>query len=127
MKTAELKGMALDWALAKVLGAQKITYSYKGVWVDDEGFMVGNDRRGWIAHTDPAVCLWLIKEYRANIDHTEHAPQIEVSIWYALTDEADPDFDCQSVIGDTVEQAVARCVVQMRLGDEVEVPSELTS
>ena len=71
------------------------------------------------------MCLWLIKEYRASIDHTAHAPQIEVSIWYALTDEADPDFDCQSVIGDTVEQAVARCVVAMQLGDEVDVPSEL--
>lgn len=122
IKTAELTGIALDWALAKAMNADK-------VWID-HGYVDVNARFHLhvyepFNHTDPATCLGLIKQYRASIDHTEHAPQIEVSIWYALTDEADPDFDCQSVIGDTVEQAVARCVVQMRLGDEVSVPDEL--
>lgn len=117
--TASLEGKALDWALA-VAVEKHPALSFKGEVVVSN--IMGCQR---FDHTDPALCLRLIKEYRANIDHTEHAPQIEVSIWYALTDEADPDFDCQSVIGDTVEQAVARCVVAKRLGDEVSVPDEL--
>ena len=120
-----LKGFALDWALAKALGAKKIIYSYKGVWVEDEGFKVGDDSRGWIHHTDPAVCLWLIKEYRASIDQVEHDPKVQVTIWYEITDSDGSDFDAVSALGDTLEQAVARCVVQMRLGDEVDVPEEL--
>ena len=82
---------------------------------------------GWrlFDHADPATCMGLIKEHRATIDQAEYAPKVEVIIWYALTDDDDPDFDSVSAIGDTVEQAVARCVVQMRLGDVVEIPDEL--
>jgi len=115
--TANLTSKALDWALNH---AVMLEHGF----VPEIAGALGEPSEMY-DHTDPAVCLWLMKEYRANIDHTKHAPQIEVSIWYALTDEADPDFDCQSVIGDTVEQAIARCVVAMHLGDEVEVPSEL--
>lgn len=121
MITAELTGLALDWALAVALKKRARYCSiYKALVFDD-----CEDNVYLFAHTDPAMCIKLIKKYRANVDHTEHAPQIEVSIWHALTDDADPDFDCQWVVGDTVEQAVARCVVQMRLGDSVSVPDEL--
>ena len=112
-----IEGKALDWALNYAL-------MLENGFVPEIAGAAGAPSELY-SHTDPAVCLWLIKEYRASIDQVEHDPRVEVHIWFALTDEADPDFDCQSVIGDTVEQAVARCVVQMRLGDEVEVPSEL--
>ena len=115
--TANLTGKPLDWALNHAL-------MLENGFVPEIAGAAGAPSELY-SHTDPAVCLWLIKEYRASIDQVEHDPLVEVHIWFALTDEADPDFDCQSVIGDTVEQAVARCVVQMRLGDEVEVPDEL--
>lgn len=124
LKTEELTGLALDWALAVALG-----YAQINTHVSSKVFATMPDGgRKQVDHTDPATCMGLIKKYRANINHidpTNPAPQIEVSIWYALTGDAAPDFDCQWVIGDTVEQAVARCVVQIRLGDEVEVPDEL--
>lgn len=118
--TANLEKKALDWALAKVLGAQKITYSYKGVWVDDEGFMVGNDRRGWIAHTDPAVCLWLIKAYHLPVFVYQEING-DGCLWQV--NFSDDEVNAES--WRSLEEAVARCVVAMRLGDEVEVPSEL--
>lgn len=117
IKTAELTGIALDWALNHAL-------------MLEHGFVPAisgalGEPSEMYEHTDPALCLWLMKEYRANIDQAEHAPKVQVTIWYEIADSYSSDFDAVSAIGDTVEQAVARCVVQMRLGDEVEVPSEL--
>jgi hypothetical protein len=126
IKTAELTGKPLDWALAQACG-HVVDISYGG-GVCIQGLMGWQNFEG---HADPATCMKLIKKYSANVDHTEHAPQIEVSIWYEVdySDDSDrmtdADFDCQCVVGDTVEQAVARCVVAMRLGDEVDVPDEL--
>lgn len=125
IKTAELKGRALDWALADALGfgdlRQSLCDRIEVVKLNNDGDYE------WYAfyHTDPALCLGLMKEYRANIDQAEHAPKVQVTIWYEITDSDGEDFDAVSAIGDTIEQAVARCVVAMRLGDEVEVPSEL--
>lgn len=117
IKTAELTGIALDWALAKALGAKKLIANYKGVWVDDEGFMVGNDRRGWIAHTDPATCLGFIEKHL--IDVTYEPRHKDCPMWVARIPRWGLNY------GITPSEAVARCVVAMRLGDEVDVPSEL--
>lgn len=116
VKTHLLKGFALDWALAKALGAKKIIYSYKGVWVEDEGFKVGDDSRGWIHHTDPAVCLELTEQYKIDVTWgTSGKAFVQMS-------GSDQDQWCG---GKTLAEAVARCVVAMRLGDEVDVPGEL--
>lgn len=114
IKTAELKGKALDWALNHALMLER-------GFVPEIAGALGEPSEMY-NHTDPAVCLWLIKAYRANIE-VEHAPK--VTIWYEITDSDGEDFDAVSAIGDTIEQAVARCVVAMRLGDEVDVPDEL--
>ena len=113
--TANLTSKALDWALNHALMLEH-------GFVPEIAGALGEPSEMY-EHTDPAVCLWLIKQYRANIDQVEHAPKVQVTIWYEITDSE--DFDAVSAIGDTIEQAVARCVVQMRLGDEVEVPDEL--
>ena len=117
IKTAELKGKALDWALNHALMLEH-------GFVPEIAGALGEPSEMY-EHTDPAVCLWLIKEYRASIDQVEHDPKVQVTIWYEITDSDGSDFDAVSAIGDTLEQAVARCVVQMRLGDEVDVPEEL--
>ena len=110
--TANLEKKALDWALNHALMLEEIAGAL-------------GEPSEMYEHSDPAVCLWLIEQYRANINQVEHAPKVQVTIWYEITDSGGEDFDAVSAIGDTVEQAVARCVVQMRLGDEVEVPSKL--
>lgn len=117
IKTAELTGKALDWALNHALMLEH-------GFVPEIAGALGEPSEMY-NHTDPALCLWLMKEYRANIDQAEHAPKVQVTIWYEIADSYSSDFDAVSAIGDTVEQAAARCVVAMRLGGEVSVPDEL--
>ena len=115
--TENLEKKALDWALNHALMLEH-------GFVPEIAGALGEPSEMY-EHSDPAVCLWLIKQYRMDIDQVEHDPKVQVTIWYEITDSDGSDFDAVSAIGDTLEQAVARCVVQMRLGDEVEVPDEL--
>lgn len=115
--TASLTSNALDWALNHALMLEH-------GFVPEIAGAAGAPSELY-SHTDPALCLGLMEKYRANIDQVEHDPKVQVTIWYEITDSDGSDFDAVGAIGDTLEQAVARCVVAMRLGDEVEVPSEL--
>jgi len=109
--------------LAKALGAKKLIASYKGVWVDDDLFKIGDDRRGYVSHTDPAVCLQSMQQIHI-------AQQASDGSWRVATSKGVIIEGCVStrhyeLYGKTLAEAVARCVVAMHLGDEVEVPSEL--
>ena len=117
IKTAKATVPQLDWGLAKVMGAKRIIVNWRGVWVEDEGFKVGDDCRGWVCHTDPAVFMGLIKEYCIQLFPFCDG---EIVHW-----DADIRPDVRIVNCDTPEQAVARCVISMKLGDEFECPSEL--
>ena len=120
IKTAEATGLQLDWGLAKVIGAKRIIVNWRGVWVEDEGFKVGDDCRGWVCHTDPAVCMGLIKEHRFPIfAYTQVGG--DGCLWQV--NYCDADVNAES--WESLEQAVARCVIAMKLGDEFECPSEL--
>lgn len=119
IKTANLTGKALDWALNHALMLEH-------GFVPEIAGALGEPSEMY-EHTDPAVCLGLIKQYRANIDQVEHAPKVQVTIWYEITDSDGEDFDADSAIGDTIEQAVARCVCLMHLGEWVDMPIELCS
>lgn len=102
IKTAELKGRALDWALAKARG-HNVAISYCG-GVCIQGLM------GWQDFNYVNVQLALCLEHRLIVDYRDPSARSQTSKAY---------------FGDTAAEAVARCVVAMRLGDEVEVPSEL--
>ena len=116
IKTSEATGLQLDWGLAKVMGAKRIIVNWRGVWVEDEGFKVGDDCRGWVCHTDPAVCMGLIKEYHLPIALSHFID----GMWFVFRHNED-----EGGFNGTLEQAVARCVISMKLGDEFEVPDEL--
>ena len=115
IKTAELKGKPLDWALAKAL-------EYEPQVKFDHVFVPAL-KRGWpisgvvpFDHTDPATCLSSQQQHKMDVTWgTSGNPFVQMSgglggHWYG---------------GKTLPEAVARCVIAMRLGDEVEVPSEL--
>ena len=107
MKAKDVKGIegkALDWALNYAL-------MLENGFVPEIAGAAGAPSELY-SHTDPAVCLVLIKSHIYQITHTHGG-------WEVFSDAGNRQF------GDTLEQAVARCVVQMRLGDEVEVPDEL--
>lgn len=113
IKTAELSGLALDWSLAGAL-KKRVRYCsiYKAIVFDD-----CEDNVYLFAHTDPATCMGLMNEYKMDVTwgvsgkcYMQPSGNIDFSWW---------------VGGATLAEAVARCVVAMRLGDEVDVPDEL--
>ena len=100
MKTSELTGAALDWAVTKCEGYDhEVTSSEWGLW-------------GWA--TDWAQGGPIIEREGISL---EYAAQPEK--WCACI-RAD-----QEVYGPTALIAAMRCYVASKLGDEVEIPEEL--
>lgn len=112
MKTSELTGAALDWAVAKCEGLL--------VWVDSP------------------VRLYNGSEYKPSTDWSQGGPIIErekIELRYypdgahpgggAWLAETQPDHNDQSEHGPTPLTAAMRCYVASKLGDEVETPEEL--
>jgi hypothetical protein len=117
IKTAEATGLQLDWGVAVVLGAKDIHFDHRGVWVDDADFAINGNLLGWIRHdADPAVCMGLIEELK--VATRFYAVN---GFWVATIYDHDP----KDWISKTLAEAVARCVIAMRLGDEFEAPDEL--
>ncbi len=101
MRTNELTGAALDWAVAKA-----------------EGFLCDYKYNGCLA---PYSTNWsqggpIIAREGVAIGRTN-------GVWYAFRDENDDD----GVRGETPLIAAMRCYVASKLGDEVEIPKEITN
>ncbi|CAB5220016.1 Bacteriophage P22, NinX [uncultured Caudovirales phage] len=130
IKTSELTGAALDWAVAKCAGLLDPRERY--------GKMVPSvvlDMEYW-SNGDPMVRLNPCPDvyYRAEYDPStnwEHGgpiierEKIEIFMrdeeWYAASCRSTPeDFH-----GDTPLIAAMRCYVASEMGDEVDVPKEL--
>jgi hypothetical protein len=121
IKTAELTGLSLDWALADALKLEP-EMSRPNPYDSSIAVLALPLPNGYPRHhkcgffyTDPATCMELIKEHKIALAYWNIT-----SLWSATPGDSEWD-----EYGDTPEQAVARCVVQMRLGDEVDVPDEL--
>ena len=117
MKTAELTGAALDWAVAKCEGLE--------IYFDD-GFvcLVGQPFdtawRCWNPSTDWAQGGPIIERERISITP-------DVGCWNAHYHDnlfEEDGSDCFQ-IGTTPLIAAMRCYVASKLGDEVELPEEL--
>jgi hypothetical protein len=102
MKTNELTGLALDWAVAKCEGyrldlapegsyAPSTDWSQGGPIIEREGISVDRAGLAWTADLSDSVGGY--------IEHTESGP--------------------------TPLEAAMRCYVASKLGDEVEIPREL--
>ena len=109
IKTSELTGAALDWAVAKCEGkATGFEYTLNEAIV-----LVGLDQYS------PSE-LWaqggpIIEREKIGTDYAQEED------WAART----PEY--QWAYGPTPLSAAMRCYVASKLGDEVEVPDELTS
>jgi len=104
IKTSELTGAALDWAVAKCEGRKDNDF---GWWWDNY-----KPSTNW-AQGGPII-------ERESIDLQYQGGDVDV--WAADIFGA----DC-SVYGDTPLIAAMRCYVVSKLGDEVEIPEELTA
>ena len=107
MKTSELTGAALDWAVAKC----------DQEWSDDDALLwVQDDEYRYAPSTDWAQGGPIIEREKIATD-----PDADDGQWAASTRDA----PCYWV-GPTPLIAAMRCYVASKLGDEVDVPEELT-
>jgi hypothetical protein len=107
MKTSELTGAALDWAVAKCGGGGNFPASFKSAHVLGRS----NYSTNW-AHGGP-----IIEREKIRLDTTWNC---EDGYWSARMDTVGGWW-----LGDTPLMAAMRCYVASELGDEVEIPEEL--
>ena len=139
IKTSELTGAALDWAVAKCEG-DKLFRARLGRPDDWDGaaYRAGDtsDER-WVTRVQVANVGWFADyTYNPSTDWSQGGPIIErekLGVWaYTLDENGDENpgwyaetFEGYVSSGPTPLIAAMRCYVASKLGDEVEVPDEL--
>ncbi|WP_340615823.1 phage protein NinX family protein [Xenorhabdus entomophaga] len=142
IKTSELTGRALDWAVARAVGMDIYMVNH----YDDEYAWIGNGRVRQAAFEKPIITVGLCndvhiefeaesKPYSPSTDWARCGPLIEkhhVELNFNSVSEEWSAYifnfeELESVIedGDTPQIAICRAVVAAQLGDEVEIPDEL--
>ena len=113
VKTAELTGAALDWAVAKCEGKTVNTGHYSKVFIETPG-VDGAEYFGW-TRFDPSS------------NWSQGGPIIEQSISRIEDFGEYWEADCAgySAQGPTPLIAAMRCFAASKFGDEVDVPEEL--
>ena len=107
MKTSELKGAALDWAVQQCEGTRKdIDFLW---WTED-----------YTPSTDWAQGGPIIEREGINLDNYAKNPQ-----WSAWTPAPDQATGEAQAYGPTPLIAAMRCYVASKLGDTVDVPKEI--
>jgi hypothetical protein len=122
MKTSELTGLALDWAVAQCEGytdlhkiAGRMPHEPQlGIWPPRKEYGV-MDLWELSYSTDWSDGGPIIERERINVDPSPDNPE-----WYAYFDNGGKWFS-----GPTPLVAAMRCYVASKLGDEVKIPEEL--
>lgn len=107
VKTDELSGAALDWAVAKVEGYDLMKHPFRRAFIDGVGHVDYRPSTDW-SQGGP-----LIEEYRVAIDYRALS-----KTWDAY---------CSGWMNGCETPLIAACraIVAARLGDTVQVPAEL--
>jgi hypothetical protein len=106
MKTSELTGIALDWAVGYVMGEKLRILERQIVWPED-----------YSPSTDWAQCGPIIEREEIGIECDDQG------VWFASY-----DLSAETAWGATAPTpliAAMRCYVASKLGDEVETPEGL--
>ncbi len=120
MKTSELSGATLDWVVANIeLTGHDDYTNVLMVTVGDDNDWKYNPSTNWM-QGGPIIERERL-QLSPGLAHDEHG-------WSAVRYDHlfDDDLDC-FMGGDTPLIAAMRCYVASKLGDEVEVPEELSS
>lgn len=124
IKTSELTGAALDWAVAKVEGHQ-----WRCPWLlEKDGFQSWSSyEQAWGNPTPKYSTDWsqggpILERERIGVCHYNEADGWEVPNWAAWRTDTE---DRVQIMGETALIAIMRCFVASKLGDEVDVPEEL--
>ena len=114
IKTSELTGAALDWAVAK---AWQHVYS-------DKHILEHATKNGFRPSTDWAQGGPIIEREKIGIQRCVRACKYHG--WLALKDEPFHDRSGEDEVwGETPLIAAMRCYVASKLGDTIEIPEEL--
>jgi len=116
MKTSELTGAALDWAVQQCEGARK---DIDFVWWTDDHYTPSTD---W-SQGGP-----IIEREGITLGRTEQKSYVGQPPWvsYLLEHLFMDEYEHEYQHGDTPLIAAMRCYVASKMGDEVEIPKELT-
>lgn len=123
MKTNELIGTALDWAVAKCEGGEGLWYdTVSTYWVKIKGYDLAL-KPGWAQSFTPSTD-WaqggpIIEREGINLFQRKGAVAKAGKSWLAYGDKH------VEVAGSTPLIAAMRCYVASKLGDEIEIPNEL--
>jgi hypothetical protein len=131
IKTSELQGAALDWAVAQAMG-KTIYRSKSGKWMT-ANYGDFNPRHGtpwFVPSTDWAQGGPIIEREKLGVwwaTHYVDADGVEYgNHWYCETGCTDDNYDSQHIAtGPTPLIAAMRCYVASKMGDEIELPEEL--
>lgn len=127
MKTAELTGAALDWAVAKCEGATNLRHDTIAIWWFT---LNGEDRalsRGWLTKQNFAPSTdWsqggpIIEREKIKLEYRDAA-------WSALMvyeDDDTEDVFASKEFGPAPLIAAMRCYVASKLGDDIDLPKDL--
>ena len=119
MKTSELTGAALDWAVAKCEGL--LCFGYR---TDGERFAVEDSDgniEGFMPSTDWSQGGPIIEREHISLDQRDNGALVLA----CLNAPNDSELNEIWANGPTPLIAAMRCFVASRLGDEVDVPEEL--
>ena len=109
IKTSELTGAALDWAVAKCEGVETEKFA------ESPSLFFGKGFDKWRPSTDWAQGGPIIEREGINIGcHLDGAEWVARNYWGEYES-----------IGHTALVAAMRCLVASRFGDEIEIPEEL--
>ena len=116
MKTSELTGAALDWAVAKCEGATDEWRSDGPFWWHGVPCIrIGGHDVNYRPSTDWALAGPIIEREKVELF-------IRDEKWFAYSSNSTP----QDFYGETPLIAAMRCYVASKLGDDIEIPTELT-
>ena len=128
MKTTDLTGHALDWAVAKCAGLLEPRERYgkmvPSVVLDMEYWSNGDP----MVRLNPCPDVYYRAEYDPSTNWQHGGPIIErerINLWNEGHDWEASLYGKHIVWGETPLVASMRCYVASKLGDEVEIPAEL--
>ena len=115
MKTNELTGAALDWAVAE---AEELEVYFDDGVVCLKGQPFDDNSHYWLPTQNWSQGGPIIERERIILSPDDEGPELWCS-WKYPPDESDYQY------GPTPLIAAMRCYVASKLGDEVEIPEEL--
>ena len=110
MKTSELQGAALDWAVAKCEGQVSDSVRFMAIFTHQN-----KTKQGYCWSTDWAQAGPIIEREKIAIDWDHDC-------WNASTDSHPAYYSAETPL-----VAAMRCYVASKLGDEVELTEELSA